>query len=48
MYIMAAIQLVVFVGVYWRGSVLLKMDSFSYFKENLPLLYNKLGIGKKQ
>lgn len=42
MYLIAIIQLVLFVAFYWGGSVLFKMESYKYFVENLPLIIGKL------
>ena len=44
MYLLAIIQVIIFVMIYWGGSVLFKMDSYHYFVENLPLI---LGHFKK-
>lgn len=41
MYILALIRLFVFVAVYLGGSVLLKMESFKYVKESLPMFMAK-------
>lgn len=48
MYLKALIQFVVFIGVYWGCSLLFKLDSYSYFKDNLPLVFSKLGVKRKK
>ena len=40
-YFIAIIQFVTFVFIYWGGSVLFKMESYRYFKENLPLILGR-------
>ena len=41
MYVLAILRFFVFVCSYWGGSVLLKMKSYSYVKETLPLFLTK-------
>ena len=41
MYLLAIIQLVVFLLIYVGGSVSAKMDSYSFFVENIPLVVGK-------
>lgn len=47
MYVLAVIQFVTFVFVYWGGSVLFKMDSYNYFIENIPLIFRKFTKKRK-
>lgn len=41
MYVLALIQFVTFVLVYWGGSVLFRMESYRYFMGNLPLILGR-------
>lgn len=41
MYVLAVIRLLVFIGVYIGGSILFKMESFTYVKETLPMFMAK-------
>ncbi len=41
LYLIAVIQLIVFIILFFGGSVLFKMDSYQCFVENLPLLFGK-------
>lgn len=47
MYMLAIIQFVTFVILYWGGSVLFRMASYRYFVENLPLIIGRLKKRKK-
>lgn len=42
MYIIAIIQLITFVIIYWGGSRLFKFEGYKYFVENLPMLIGRL------
>lgn len=47
MYVLAVIRLLVFIGVYFGGSILFKMESFKYVKETLPIFLAKFKKKKK-
>lgn len=47
MYVLAVIRLLVFIGVYIGGSMLFKMESFTYVKETLPMFMAKFNRKKK-
>ena len=46
MYLLALLQFVVFVVLYWGGSVFLKLDCYNYFVENLPQIMVRLKKSK--
>ena len=47
MYVLAVIRLLVFIGVYIGGSILFKIESFTYVKETLPMFLSKFKKKKK-
>jgi O-antigen/teichoic acid export membrane protein len=47
MYLIAIFQLIVFIIIYWCGSVLFKMESYQYFVESLPLILGRFKMKSK-
>lgn len=41
MCVLAIVRFFLFVGVYWGGSVLFKLESYHYFVENIPLFFGR-------